>query len=167
MEVKPGDFAIDPLTMMISKNMSKNTTYYTKFHIDNNSLTTVTENKNLKLNDNAMIAPPILIPSNDFLKIHNINNINDLIEYINENVNENFDYNNRLINCFIRSNYKDLTKNNKILSNIYLKLFKNYENDVIKINKFIERWFKNNNENSFFLNLGNDLKNYLSKQYES
>jgi hypothetical protein len=62
----------------------------------------------------------------------------------------------------------DLIKEyNKILSSIYLKLFKNYNINIKEINKFIENWFKNNNINFFTLNLGNDLENYLSKKYES
>ena len=166
MEIKPNDIAIDPLTLLITKNPLKKTMYFTKFHFDDGKLVTSSENKNLQISNDSMSAPPILISSSEFIKIHNINNINDLIEYINDN-DENFHYNNRLINCFIRSNYDDLTKNNKILTNIYLKLFKNFKIDPKHVNNFIEIWFKNNNANSFFLNLGNDLKNYLSNQYES
>lgn len=167
MEIKPGDIGLNPLTLMISENRSNDILYFSKFHFDNNELITSSSEKKFKISNNAMASPPILIQQSDFLKIHEINNINDLIEYINNNINNSFNYNNRLINCFIRSNFKDLSKNNKILSTIFLKLFKNYKTDIKEINKFIENWFKNNRDNSFFLNLGNDLENYLSKKYES
>ena len=167
MEIKPGDIGLDPLTLMITENISKDSRYFSKFHFENNELITSSSDKKLKLSNNAMASPPILIPQTDFLKIHEINNISDFVEYIDNNIDNSFSYNNRLINCFIRSNFKDLSKNNKILTNIYLKLFKNYKTDIKEINKFIESWFKNNSDNSFFLNLGDDLENYLSKKYES
>ena len=168
MEIKPDNIGINPLTLMKIVNTTENALYFSKFHFNNNNdLVTLTTNKKLKLPNDSMATPPILIPQNDFLKIHQINNINDLIEYIDNNSENTFDYNNRLINCFIRSNYKDLLKNNKILLTIYLKIFKNYKDYTQDIQKYINKWFKKNNSDSFFLNLGNDLKKYLSKKYES
>ena len=169
-EIKPHDFGLHPLTLSLVENSSNYSMYFSKFYFNDNKLYTTTADKKLKLcsnNNNFMVLPSILIQQNDFLKIHNINDINDLIQYIDNNIDNLFDYNNRIINCFIRNNYKNLSKNNNILSNIYLKLFKNYNIDIIQVNKFIKKWFNNNNSNSFFLNLGNDLKNYLSKKYES
>lgn len=168
MEIKPGNIGLDPLTLTLVENTSNNISYFSKFHLNNNNLTTMTQNEKLKISNDSMSTPAILIQQDDFLQMHQINNINDLSEYINNNDNL-FDYNNRLINCFIRVNFKDLSKNNKILSNIFLKLFKNYnyEIDIREINIFINDWFNNNNDSTFFLNLGNDLENYLSKKYES
>jgi len=168
-EIKSGDISLNPLTLMIVENPTKDNIYFSKFHFnDNDELFTTTFNKDLKLKSDALSTPPILIPQNDFLKIHKINDINDLIQYIDNNDSDNsFNYNNRLINCFIRLNYKDLLKNNEILSNIYLKLFKNYKTNIKEITKFIKTWFKIKNDELFFLNLGDDLKNYLSKKYES
>jgi hypothetical protein len=167
MEIKPGNIGLNPLTLTLFENTSNSVSYFSKFHFDNDKLITITKDKKLQISNNTMSTPTILIQQNDFLKIHQIHNINDLLEYINNNSDNLFDYNNRLVNCFIRSNFKDLSKNNKILSNIFLKLFKNYKIDVKEINKFIDDWFKNNNGNEFSLNLGNDLENYLSKKYES
>jgi len=170
-EIKPHDIGLNPLNLSLIKNSSNSTMYFSKFYFNDNAnkLYSTTADEKLKLsnNNNFMELPSILIQQNDFLKIHNINDINDLIQYIDNNSDNLFDYNNRIINCFIRCNYKILSKNNNILSNIYLKLFKNYNIDIIQVNKFIKKWFNNNNSNFFFLNLGNDLKNYLSKQYES
>ena len=168
MKIKPGNFALDPLTLNIIENTdTKDNRYFSKFYLEDNKLNNLTKNKSLKLNDNKfMLTPPILIQHNDFLSIHNINNINDLIDYLDNN-SELYDYNNRILNCFIRENYNDLSKNNKILTDIYLKIFKNYKIDNKIIENFIEKWFRNNKFDSFFLNLGNDLKNFLSKKYES
>lgn len=168
MEIKKNDFALNPLTLaIIENNYDDRDLYFSNFYLNNNNLITTTYNKNMKIgNIDVMSKPSILIHHSDLLIMHNINNISDLMEYIDDNINGPFNYNNRIINCFIRDNYKDLSKNNKILSNIYLKLFKNYKIDKNIIDKFIKNWFKNNNSNSFFLNLGNDLENYLSKKYE-
>lgn len=129
MIIKPDDIGLNPLTLMLNKNNSDEIAYFSKFHFDKNELSTITFDKNLKLShdNNFMATPSILIPQNEFLKIHDIIDIDNLIQYIDNNIDNLFDYNNRLINCFIRHNYKDLSKNNKILSNIYLKLFKNYK----------------------------------------
>ncbi len=168
-EIKPGEFELNPLTLMITKNTTKKNIYFSKFHFNNDKLSTTTFDKKIKLSNNEfMPTPSILIQSNDFLKIYDIYNINDLIDYINNNIDNIFNSNNRIINCFIRSNYKDLSKNNKILSNIYLKLFKNYKINIEELYSFINSWFKNNNPKSFYLDLGNDLQNYLTKNiYES
>ena len=167
MEIKSGDIALDPLTLMIIRNKSNESRFFSRFHFDNQELINTTKDEKLKLSDdNFMATPPILIPQNEFLKIYNINDINDLIKYIDDNIDNLFDYNNRIINSFIYSHYKDLIKNNKILTNIYLKLFKNYKINKNDIDKFIKNWFKNN-KNTFSINLGNDLENYLSKKYES
>jgi len=168
MEIKPHDVSLNPVTLVLHHNTSDNMQYFSRFHFETNELVSVTKNKNLKISNNDFMSiPSILIPYYEFLTIHNINDINDLVMYINNNINNLFDYNNRIINCFIRDNYKDLMKNNKILSPIYLNLFKNYKTNITEINTFIKKWFKNKNKNYFFLNLGNDLKNYLSKKYES
>ena len=164
-QIEPGKFDLNPLTLQIIENKTKKNIYFSKFHLnDNNKLSTTTFDSKLKLYDNEFMATPsILIQQNDFLKIYDKNNINDLINYIDNNIDNLFSTNNRIINCFIRSNYKDLSKNNEILLNIYLKLFKNYEINAQKMNDFINNWFKNNNPKSFYLDLGNDLQNYLSK----
>lgn len=168
MEIKSGDFALNPLTLTLIENLSNNSQYFSRFYFQDKELINTTFNKDLQLNDNKFMAtPPILIHSSEFLKVNDINNINNLIQYIDNNIDDLFDYNNRIVNCFIRSNFIDLSKNNKILSSIYLKLFKNNNLNRKEIDNFIKKWFKNNTNKSFSFNLGNDLKNFLSNKYES
>jgi hypothetical protein len=165
MIIKPGETKLNPLTLTIEKNESTDiNVYFTKFHIVNNKIQNMSLDKSKKLNNASkyMILPPILIPSNDFLLMHNIINIDDLSNYINDNIEDNdYEYNNRIINCFIRENFSDLVKNNKILIDLYGKLFNIDLKNKNSVEKFIYNWFKNNNPTSFFLNLGYDLEKFL------
>jgi hypothetical protein len=168
MEIKPNDIGFNPLIANSINNKTNETLYFSKFFFENNKLVNVTNDKSLKLNIEFGATPSIVIPSSEFLVIENINNINDLITYIKTNIDINtFDYNNRILNCFIRKNYKELSKNNKILIDLYLSILKNDKVNKKDIEIFIKKWFKNNNSDNFFLNLGNDLENYLSNKYES
>jgi hypothetical protein len=168
MEIKPNDIGFNPLTTKIIKNTTNDSIYFSKIFFENDKLSNITNDKSLKLNTNFAATPPIIISYDKLLVMHNINNINDLIEYIKTNIDINtFNYNNRLLNCFIRKNYKELSKNNKIITDLYLSILKNDKLNKKDIETFIKKWFKNNNSDNFFLNLGNDLENYLSNKYES
>ena len=165
MVIKPGETKLNPLTLTIEKNESNDKlVYFTKFHIFNNTLQNISLDKSKKLNNTNkyMVLPPILLPSTDFLLIHNIINVDDLYNYINDNLEFNdYEYNNRIINCFIRDNFNNLVKNNKILVDLYSKLLNINSNNKKSVEKFINNWFKNNNSTSFFLNLGHDLEKFL------
>ena len=151
MEIKPNNIGFNPITAQIITNKKNKSLYFSKLFFENHN---ITDDKSLKLNTEFGATPSIIIPSSEFLVMHNINNINDLIEYIKINVDANtFDYNNRILNCFIRKNYKELSKNNKILIDIYLSILKNDKKDKKNIEPFIKKWFKNNNPDNFFLNM--------------
>lgn len=176
MEIKKNEKALNPLTLELVHNQDNKSIYFSKFYFENNKFTNITDDNTLKIDDNnTMLIPPILISYNEFLKLFEIFNIDDLLLYVNNNIDTiTFNSINRIINCFIRDNFKNLSKNNKILIDIYLILFKKYDfafsdekNLNIYIEKFIIKWFRNNNSKSFFLNLGNDLEKFLSKKYES
>jgi len=113
---------------------------------------------------------PISIKYNDILKIYNINNIDDLEKWIKKNLdNLNFFTINRILNSWIRVNFKILKKHPKYLIHIYNTIFKNYcfEIDYYKYNKYIEsfiiQWLKEKNNNDYYINLYYDLKEYMIK----
>jgi hypothetical protein len=175
-EIKKNDIYLDPFTLEIGENTNNESIYLTKYYFDDNkNLLNTTKNKNnILLNDKFMLIPPLLISTNNFLKIYDINCLNELIIYIDKNLEtKSYDSLNRIINCWIRDNFEDLKKNNKILCNIYFKIFNNFynykdEKDFIKnTSNYIEKWFNLNDKDNFKLNLGNDIKKYLSKKYES
>jgi hypothetical protein len=175
-EIKKNDIYLDPFTLEIGENTNNESIYLTKYYFDDNkNLLNTTKNKNnVLLNDKFMLTPPLLISTNNFLRIYDINCLNELIIYIDKNLKtKSYDSLNRIINCWIRDNFEDLKKNNKILCNIYFKIFNNFynykdEKDFIKnTSNYIEKWFNLNDKDNFKLNLGNDIKKYLSKKYES
>lgn len=163
---------LDPLILQIQKKKSKD--YITQFSFDKNMNLINYSDKPNKNYDDFMRMPSLLIPYTEILKLYNIDNLNDMIDYINLNLETKlFDSINRILNCWIRLNFNYLKKNNKILLNIYYKIFNHYYPNIItdekifnkKCSDYINDWFKNKNENSFFSNLGNNLKNYLTTIY--
>jgi hypothetical protein len=113
-----------------------------------------------------MAVPYLNLSITYLLKMYNIENIDDLNNWINENILENkpYKYINRIINCWIKENLTDLIKNNNILSEIYLKIQKNYwkikidDKDFLKKSqKFISKFFKNIDLSNFNFNLGENL----------
>lgn len=177
-EIKPKDYDLNPNILEFYNNDYINKPlYFTKpFFDENKNLENTTDNKNnVVKNDNPMLAPSLLIDSKNFLVIYDINDINDLILYIDKNIDSKpYDSINRILNFWIRDSFDYLKKNNKILCNIYYKIFKKYfnyeeidEKEFTRLTvNFINKWFKINNFDDFKLNLGNDLQKFLSKKYE-
>jgi len=163
LEIKPNNSKLNPLTLTMDKNNNDTSLYFTKYSIDDgqiNNLDLKSSNLNLYLN------PPLLLSDDSILKIYNIYDINDIIKLIE---NSNYYSINRILNAYIRINFKEFKKNNKILSSIYNKIFDKYfemNSNIKDLDKFIQSWFQKNDQNNFILNLGNDLKYYLSKKYE-
>lgn len=121
------------------------------------------------------LIPPIVLDYKSLLNINYIESIDDLIEFVNKNIKDkkNFDTINRIVNCWIKKNFDNLKKYNKILIDIYYNLFSNYYEHLITENfknicqKFIIVWFKKKKENEFKLNLGNDLIKYFNNKFSS
>ena len=176
-EIKPEDKFLNPLNLFIETNKLNDPMYVTSYYFDDDkNLTNYTLEKPKKYIDikKIMLTPPLLINHNELLKIYNIYDTNILIEFIDNNIETKlFDSLNRIINCWIRQNFNQLIKTNKILIPIYFKLFKKFYNfnvDDKNFNKDIElyliKWFKLKKSTDFFINLGQDLINYLSNKYE-
>jgi hypothetical protein len=170
----PLSIYIDPLTLELRTKDKEAKEYITQFSFDKNMNLINTSDKPNKNYNEFMKMPSLLIPYTEILKLYNIDNLNDIIDYINLNLETKlFDSINRILNCWIRLNFNYLKKNNKILLNIYYKIFNHYYPNVIidekifnkKCSDYINIWFKNEKQNSFFLNLGDNLKNYLTTIY--
>jgi len=170
----PLSIYIDPLTLELRTKEKEAKEYITQFSFDKNMNLINTSDKPNKNYDEFMKMPSLLIPYTEILKLYNIDNLNDIIDYINLNLETKlFDSINRILNCWIRLNFNYLKKNNNILLNIYYKIFNHYYPNIITYEKifnkkssdYINNWFKNEKENSFFLNLGDNLKNYLTTIY--
>uniref|UniRef100_A0A6C0DA09 Uncharacterized protein n=1 Tax=viral metagenome TaxID=1070528 RepID=A0A6C0DA09_9ZZZZ len=170
----PGNNGLNPISLQIETH--KFPSQFTKYYYDNDNVlkNVAPYNKDNIVNDEDkfMLTPSLLLSSTELLFLYNINDITDLNTYIDENVeNSYFDTINRIINCWIRNNFKDLKKNNSVLIPLYFKVFNKFYPKLV-FNKddcktFINKWFSNNKDDSFYINLGFDLENYLSNKYES
>jgi hypothetical protein len=176
-KIEPNQTFLNPLTLKIEENLKNEPIYLTSFYFneDNKLINYKKETPKNYINENKfMLTPPLLIHSNELLKIYNINDINSLVEFIDYNIETKlFNSLSRIINCWIRENFNELVKSNKILIPLYFKLFKKFYNfkvDDKTINKdielFIIKWFKKKNSIEFNINLGMDLIKYLSNKYE-
>ena len=157
--VKPGDSIINPIHINKDTNITQSNQVY------------LYEKNDYK---KALLIPPIIINSNQYLEIYNIKDIDSLL-YLIDNLNS-LDYTeltvNRLINSWIRINYNDLKEHNNILEIIYLKYIKYYnfdkritfpDNYTNKLHDFIDYWIQKNNPNSFNLDLFTDFINHIHR----
>jgi hypothetical protein len=165
LEKKPNETYLDPMTLQIRKNISNKKLYITKFFFDDNfDLINYDLNKPKKNIDEKknMLIPSLIIDYNELLKLYKVENI---IEFIDLNLeNKTYNFLNRILNCWIRENLNDLKKNHQILIDIYVNIINKFYKSVNreKIIKYLKVWFKKKNDDSFFINLGNDLIKYLN-----
>lgn len=126
--------------------------------------------------NNYLYIPPIGITSENLIKIYNVESIENLQLYINDNSTKiNILTLNRIVNSWIRVNFDTIKLYNNFLEKIYKKILeyyysvKNFEelNKKINLDKeikdFIDYWFNKNNIIDFKFNLLFDLQNYLEK----
>lgn len=160
--------------------------YQTQFFINNN--TGMLEN--LEYSDNKQLVksnrskselmeiPDLSLPLTDILNTYDVDTYEELIELIKKFLFDNASKHTifRLVNIYTRINYNDLKKTNnsliKILKLIFNKEATNhidlskYKINEEKLSTFLNKWFQNNDENKFYLNICEDVKNFLSDKYE-
>lgn len=116
-----------------------------------------------------MALPYINLNSSSFLTIYNIYNFDDLMDYVNNNINKNIPEKNitRIIEMFIKDNIDELILYNKSLYRLYEPLndkFWKLDFNKEKVIKFIDTYIKKNNIDDFNYNLTESLFEYLSKE---
>lgn len=171
---------IHPITLnWIDNSKSSQPLCITKPSFDKEGITLYKDYKcntqNNKYN-NYLYTPPIGISSENLIKIYDVESIDSLQTFIDENIKKmNVLTLNRIINSWIRVNFDTIKMYNNFLEKIYKKLleqyysFKNFEELNRKINldkeikDFIDYWFTKNNIIGFRFNLLFELQNYLEK----
>ena len=163
---------IHPITLnKINTKEFKNPICLTKMHISNNKLNTFSnyicngENKYKQY----IQLPPISLNSSDLLEIYEINNIDELNDWIKKNIYE-YTYLTlaRVLSCWIINNSDSLKLYKKKLEDIYLfYISKNIidlkkSNDEEKIIKFINDWIDNYTADKDS-NIVNELLIYIKK----
>ena len=179
-EIPANSQKIHPITLnWIDNRKSINPLCLTKPHVENsNYLIMYKDYKCTNTSSNYksfLYIPPIGITAADIIQIYNINSIDSLQTYVNNNINEiNILSLNRVVNSWIRINFDTIKMYNNFLEKIYKKLLEKYlssqnwqyvqtrELDK-EIKKFIDYWFDKNNSIGFNFNLLEDLELYLLK----
>jgi hypothetical protein len=167
--LKKGTSGIHPLTLEIVSNEENVDVIATQLHLGKDifEIYTPKTNKNIIKSRNDidnMQYPDLSLPLTDYINIYDIDTDEELFSSLKNMVNKNAleDTIFRIVNLYVRIKFKELKKINNLLIKIFKIIFKNkkLENDEF-INEFIKKWFENNNEDDFKLNICNDFKNYL------
>jgi hypothetical protein len=181
--VKANTQLLHPLTCnLINTTIDKHDICLTKYDYNNDNFNFVKNYHTCKNNKYTeyLYIPPVGISSDVILKLYDINTIDSLYNWINDNINTtNIFTINRILNCWIINNITILKEHNAFLQNIYNKVIFKYANKSIisKINnniinlsnetpKFIDYWINKINAD-FKFNLLNDYNIYLQKKYKN
>lgn len=121
-----------------------------------------------------MLTPNIIIDNKTILSIYKIANIQDLSEWVDNNLNNKpFNNINRILNIWIKININDLKLFNNALVIIIKKIMLNYDKNIkekkidSELKDYIDYWVKKMDDNLFEFNLIYDFKKYLNKKYGS
>jgi hypothetical protein len=174
--IEPGTSALHPIsTQWVNLKNDNDPICLTKYQILNNE-SKIFNNYKCKTNvndyKNFLYVPPIGLSSDDILKIYKLESVNELYNYINDNINSvNYLTIVRLINCWIKVNFDTLKNYNKFLIKIITKLFKFYYSDIIKTDDFdketgdfIEYWI-NTTKQPEFKSIIDDFVKHIKKKY--
>jgi hypothetical protein len=176
---------LHPITCKWLNNISNNDMCITKYKYerksdDNNYYSNYKCDSNIDNYSKYLYVPPIGITSDILLKIYEIQSIDSLIEWIDNNLDSEYIKTiNRIINCWIVNNIEILKEHYFILENIYKKiilkigspeLIEKIDNKIFNLNKetkyFIEYWI-NKFDNYYKPDLLNDYFIYITKKYLS
>ena len=177
--VKKGDEFLHPTTLQISRANNSSSCPSKQYLKNSKILMDKKCDSNERLSNinlaKFMSLPYLNLSEEHFLKIYEVESVEDFKLWVDNSIKENKSYIhiNRIINAWIRVNYESLLKNNNFLEDIYLKIFKNYWNNMKisddkfkkEVKKYIDTWFEKKNYDDFKFNMGNDLNKYLSKKY--
>ncbi len=173
--VDTNEFFLHPISLELVLNKGPKKICPTELHYVNNKPYTVKPVSSVdetKLSDrdiqSYMAVPYLNLNMEQMLSIYNINSIDSMVKWIDDNIkgdtNKPFETINRILMVWIRLNFDELKKNNRILNSVYKKLGKkyfnkindnyndNYNDDNYLENK-IKNWFKKTNQDAFHFDL--------------
>lgn len=173
--VKPGERYLHPLTLDI-RTIDKAASPYipTEFFlnekqeleldIDVKKINTTNMTKEqLQL---EMVLPKTVYNEAHLLYIYDIKTIDDLNNWINEQLSKDIEFEtiNRILNIYISLKQEEFTKNNNLLIDIYTLLLKKYKKSLYitddtkrKLEGIIINYLKNNSIENYDFNLGTEI----------
>jgi hypothetical protein len=161
--INTNEVFLHPITLELVLNKGPTKICPTELHYVNNKPYTVAPIDS-KISDkdiqSYMAIPYLNLNTEQLLSIYNIDSIDSMMKWLDNNIDKPLQTINRILMVWIRLNFNELKKNNRILISIYKKI-----NNKHKLNKQIDEtienkinnWFKNNNSDIFYL----DLTEYL------
>lgn len=176
----PNTKVIHPLTLNVIKS-GNNQECITKFDLQQkNPLIKPYKCQNKENNFNKYLyIPPVGFTSSDILAIYNIESIESLYSWIDENIESLYYLTiNRVLNCWIKINFETLQNYNNFLEKIYNKLIiKLLDNKILKklednlqkeTKNFIDYWMKKMTLETINMkfDLLSDYIDYLNKKYK-
>jgi hypothetical protein len=163
MSIKPKEKYIHPIILSIEENITKDDIYPTQLDIGKKKNMIYSKKEPEKqLN---IILPSMFIDFSQYLKYYKIESVDDILKMVSSDF---IIYKKkRILNAWIRINFIDLKKNNKIISKIFVHLFRkeyDIEFDMGEINKIIISWFKKNDKDIFDIDLYDQIFYYLQEK---
>ena len=162
--INQNEVFLHPVTLELVLNNSSKKICPTELHYVNGKAYTAAPIDQTKFSDkdlqSFMSVPYLNLSMEQLLLMYKIDSIDTMIKWLDNNMDKPLQTVNRVLMVWIRFNFEELKKNNRILINIYKKI-----NNKYKLNKTIDEntenkinnWFKNNNLDNFHL----DLTEYL------
>ena len=154
----------------ISLDIVKTNNCFSKLNYKNNKFSYFNNTCNNENFKKYIYTPPITISTELILNIYNINTINDLLTFIDDNIdNLNYLKINRILNSWITMNFETLKINKLIFDKIYIKIMETYFGTNMyagdefkqKVYKYIDYWITANNPNQFNIDLLGDILKYI------
>ena len=176
--ISTNEKTIHPFNLRIIENLKNNNICPTKNYYDkkNKKTTDITEKcNNISHSDivNFMDKPYVYI-DNIFLleNVFKINDVDDIKEWVDNNISKPTRYLGRVVNIWIKINLKELKKYQQLLTKIVGDIVikkelidkKNNEKFLIKIlPKFIKAWIEKINIDNFYFDIFHDLEKFINK----
>jgi hypothetical protein len=163
--VQPGDSFIHPTTLQFTINTTNKPICPTDFHFYKQKpqhYTIFTNGNNTPLELKQYMALPYLnLNIEQILSMYRLDTIDSIIEWVDKMIEDkqHYQYINRILNIWIKSNFDDLLKNNKILVKIYNNIAKAFwDLQLEELDSMIKKWFNNKKYDDFVFDLGQDIK---------
>lgn len=179
--LKENKKTIHPLTLQVSSHLGKDFKHMCPINAFTKNKESMIDDCNYQKDQldssilyQQMLTPNIIVDNKTILSIYNIDNIQDLSEWVDNNLNNKpFSNINRILNIWIKININDLKLFNNALVIIIKKIMLNYDKNIkekkidTELKDYIDYWVKKIDDNLFEFNLIYDFKKYLNKKYGS
>ena len=165
---------IHPVTLKLIEADDKNEKCITLPYYEDGKIKYYKDGKCKKENEKEyqmyMETPPVPIDVNILVSYYNVDTIEELEVWIYENmITYPIKTINRVINCWIISNYNMVKNLNDIFERFIFDIIRNYYN--LEVNKkelksYVDKWFEKKNINDYDVDLLKDYIKFINKNHD-